>query len=140
MVLAAHIAAAGVWLGCILVEVFFERALAPDEANREVLAVLHRKVDLFVETPAFATVLATGVAMFGGSPMTPSLAVMTGFGALAVIANVVCVFLVILRDAKARMNDWAGYEKADHLQHKVGAVVLFSVLAAMAAGLWGAAA
>lgn len=138
MILAIHIAAAGLWLGCILVEVFFERALAESPANRNLLAGLHKKVDYFVEIPAFAVVLTTGVILFAAATKTPALYAMTGFGILAVIANVICVIQVVGRDLAARADDETGFKKLDHAQHKVGAVVLLSVIAALLAGFWHA--
>jgi hypothetical protein len=60
---------------------------------------------------------------------------MIGLGVIAVAANIYCLLLVLRRRRLALAGDWSGFERADHLQHKVGAVVLVAVVAAMAAGL-----
>ena len=59
-----------------------------------------------------------------------------GFGLLAIAANVYCVWLVFKRQAYASTGDWTAFEKADHLQHKIGAVVLVAILAALCMGLY----
>ena len=136
--LMVHVLAAGLWLGCVLTEVFFERALAAPP-TREALATLHYRVDLFIELPVFLIVLLTGGAMLHTAQPTPALHVMMGFGLIAILANVYCVWLVIRRRKYALAGDTAGYERADHLQHKVGAVVLLGILLAMGAGIWNVA-
>ncbi|MBY0464725.1 MAG: hypothetical protein K2W33_07250, partial [Burkholderiales bacterium] len=54
---------------------------------------------------------------------------------VAVLAHVYCVWLVFRRLQHARRNEWPQFEATDHLQHKVGAVVLLGVLAAAAMGV-----
>ena len=107
--------------------------------TREALATLHYRVDLFIELPVFLIVLLTGGAMLHTVQPTPALHVMMGFGLIAILANVYCVWLVIRRRKYALAGDTAGYERADHLQHKVGAVVLLGILLAMGAGIWNVA-
>lgn len=133
-----HVFAAGLWLGCILVEVFFERALAGRDDLRLLLATLHRNVDLFVELPAFLVVLASGALMIGAATPGVALYLMIGLGVIAVAANIHCLRLVLRRRRFALAEEWSKFERVDHLQHKVGAVVLVAVVAAMAVGLLNA--
>jgi hypothetical protein len=130
-----HVLAAGLWLGCVLVEVFFERALAGRDEHRLLLGRLHRNVDLFIELPALLAVLASGALLIGAAAPGAALYLMIGLGVIAVAANIYCLLLVLRRRRLALAGDWSGFERADHLQHKVGAVVLVAVVAAMAAGL-----
>jgi hypothetical protein len=129
-----HVAAASIWLGCVAVEVFFERALAPQPENRALLAKLHYNVDLFVEAPAFLVTALSGAILF--SQATPGLALdlMIGLGAVAVLANIWCVLIVIARRRHALAGAWAAYARADHRLHKVGSVVALGVAGAMLAG------
>ena len=136
--LVIHVACAGLWLGCVLVEVAFERVLAV-LPTREFLVRLHYWVDLLIELPAFLVVLATGQKMLNSATPTVALHVMTGAGSIAILANIYCVWLVIRRRSYAVAGDTDGYERADRMQHRVGGVVLLGILIAMAAGIWNVA-
>lgn len=137
--LTLHILAAGLWLGCVFVEVFFERALASGSDRRILLATLHWNVDLYVELPALLIVAATGALLLRGATVTPALHAMIGFGVIAMLANIHCAWAVMVRRRHALAGNTAEYERADHLQHKVGAVVLIGLLLAMLAGFWNMA-
>jgi len=136
--LVIHVACAGIWLGCVLVEVAFERVLA-GASTREFLVRLHYWVDLLIELPAFLIVLATGQHLLNSATPTVALHLMTGAGFIAIIANVYCVWLVILRRSYAVAGDAEGYEHTDRMQHRLGGVVLLGILIAMAAGIWNVA-
>ena len=135
--LVIHVASAGLWLGCVLVEVAFERVLVGLQM-REFLARLHYWVDLLIELPAFLIVLATGQQLLHTATPTVALHVMTGAGFIAILANIYCVWLVVRRRSYAVAGDMEGYELADRMQHRVGGVVLLGILIAMAAGIWNA--
>ncbi len=46
-----HISFAGIWLGCVLTETLFERALLGKGKEQDLILVeLHKKVDLFVNS------------------------------------------------------------------------------------------
>jgi len=59
----------------------------------------------------------------------------TGALLLAIAANIYCVSLVFRRHRHALRGDWPAFERADHLQHKIGAVVLLGILGALGLGL-----
>lgn len=133
---ATHIAFVGIWLGCILTEAIFERALLGKGRDKEkILAVLHKKVDVIVEVPAFIVVLVTGALLLKDMPGNAALYLKIGFGLIAILANAYCVHIVFRRAKCAEDEDWEGFERLDHLQHKVGGVVLLGVLAALGLGL-----
>ena len=135
LLLLVHLVFAGLWLGCVLTEVLFERALLGRGRNYDViLAGLHRRVDLFVELPAFVAVLVTGALMVANTIPSTVLNVKIAFGILAVIANVYCVSLVFRRARVVAEGHWEEFTRLDHLQHTVGAVVLLSILAALGIG------
>ena len=130
-----HLAFAGVWLGCVLTETLFERALLGQGRDKErILADLHKRVDLMIEAPAFVIVLITGTLMLKGAAMTPLLLAKVGFGILAVVTNIYCVWLVLRRATVARQGQWEEFERIDHQQHRFGAVVLVSLLIALILG------
>jgi hypothetical protein len=114
----------------------FERALLGKGREQElILAALHKRVDVFVEIPAFLAVVITGGFMIPNAPQSPALIAKIGFGLLAVVANVYCVWLVFRRLSYALAGDWAGFGRIDNLQHKFGAIVLSGILASLGIGL-----
>ncbi len=134
--LLLHLVFIGVWLGCVLTEALFERALLGKGHESELLlAQLHKRVDLFVEVPAFLVVLLTGGFMLRGASADPELAAKVGVGAVAIATNVYCVWLVFRRSAHASAGNWEAFAKVDRLQHKFGAIVLVALLLALGIGL-----
>jgi len=131
-----HIAFSALWLGCVLTEAIFERTLLADGADRyPILAQLHYRVDLIVELPAMFGVTATGVAMLmRAGVVDPLLTWKIAFGILALATNLWCFVLVLRRRDRAIARDAAGFLRLDHLQHRIGALVLASLLAAMVTG------
>ena len=136
MLLALHIAFVGVWLGCVLTEALFERALLKTgRSNERILATLHKRVDVFIEIPAFAGVAVTGGLMLIDATLTPVLQLKIAAALVAIAANAYCVYLVFAREAAALAEDWERFERLDHRQHQVGAVVLLGILTALGLGL-----
>lgn len=135
LLLLAHLVFVGLWLGCVLTEALFERAfLGQGRAQELTLALLHKRVDLFVEIPAFLAVLVTGTLMFSRAAPSGLLHAKVGFGLLAIAANLWCVVLVFRRAAAASAGQWDRFARLDHLQHKIGAVVLLGMVAALGLG------
>ncbi len=137
MLVPLHIAFAGVWLGCVLTEVLFERALlgrGRDEAL--ILAELHKRVDLTVEVPAFVIVLVTGALMIPAAMGGVPLDAMIGTGLLAIVANIYCVWLVLRRAGAANNGDWDAFTRLDRKQHAYGAIVLLGIVAALTIGIY----
>jgi uncharacterized membrane protein len=135
--LPLHLVSAGLWLGCVLTEVLFERALLGQGREQErILARLHRRVDLWVELPALLTVLLTGTLMALRMPAAGwLLQAKIALGLLAVATNVYCIRLVLRRDRQAATGDWPAFTATDRLQHRAGAVVLLGLVGALALGL-----
>lgn len=135
--LPIHLAFVGIWLGCVLTEALFERALLGQGRAQELILVrLHKRVDLIVEIPAFLAVLITGAIMLATTSPGPMLHAKIGFGLIAIAANAYCVWLVFRRAQAAALGDWEGFSRLDHLQHKFGAVVLVAILIALGIGIY----
>lgn len=136
--LFVHLLAAGTWLGCVLVEIAFERALAV-RGQWTLLARLHDSVDRWIELPALAVVVVTGWwllrAGFAEIDLSGWLQAKIAFGLLAVLANLYCALLVSRRHRLAESNDLDAVKHIDQLQHKVGVLVLVGLLGAIACGL-----
>jgi hypothetical protein len=129
-----HIVCASAWLGCVLVEAIFERSIDGSAPSRTLISRAHWRIDLAVEIPAFAGVVATGALLLVGTPVTSLVAVKIALGVLAVAVNIYCVWLVRRRLAAARACDWTRWEAIDHRQHQFGAIVLVAMLGALAIG------
>ncbi len=137
LLLPLHLLLIGVWLGCVITEALFERALLGQGRPQElILTRLHKRVDLFVEIPAFVGVLLTGGAMLSHAPASAWLHAKVGFGLIAIAANAWCVWLVWRRASLAEQGKWAEFEAVDHQQHAFGAVVLVAMLLALGLGLY----
>lgn len=137
ILLSIHLAAMGVWLGCVLTEALFERALLGKSREHELLlSALHKRVDIIVEIPAFIVVLVTGWIMLPSAASSSLLLTKVASGLVAMAANVFCVGLVFKRYAAASANNWDVFARLDRLQHKVGAVVLIGILGAMSVGFY----
>lgn len=140
ILLPLHLLAAGVWLGCVLVEAAFERALAEPSDYRLVLTNLHDKVDKIVEIPAFSIVLLTGIVMLGtlltnGVVISGLLLMKIAIGIMTVLINIYCASLVFERNRLAIDGDDAGFKLVDDKQHKWGALVLIGIVMATMFGL-----
>ncbi len=134
--LPLHLLCIGLWLGCVLTEVLFERALlGKGRAQEALLADLHRRVDLFVELPAFVLVAASGALMLNGSAGGVWLHAKIGFGLIAIAANGYCVRLVLARAQAAQDGRWEDFARIDARQHRWGAVVLVAMLVAIVLGM-----
>lgn len=135
-VLLVHLVFVGVWLGCVLTEALFERALlGQGRAQERILVGLHKRVDVWIEIPAFVGVLISGSLLLSQAAWSATLQAKIVFGLGAIAANIYCVGLVFRRAQAAESGDWAKFEALDHLQHKWGAVVLVAILLALGLGV-----
>ena len=132
-----HLGFACLWLGCVVTEALFERALlAGDRSAHLVLADLHVRVDKFIEIPAILIVFCSGAWLWLHSTSSGvAFYSMVTAGFIAIAANVYCVFLVFKRQTAAHAGEWEAFDRLDHLQHKIGAIVLVGLLVALGAGL-----
>jgi hypothetical protein len=134
-ILLIHLLALGLWVGCIATETVFEHTTGKEPGMAAAIARLHVKVDLWVETPAFLVVLASGGSMYGEAAITPLFGwkILTGLAAIAV--NAFCVWVVLARHGAMVAGDLPRAERLDDWQHKSGAllVVLIALALALAA-------
>lgn len=122
-------------MGCVLTEALFERALlGKGRAYELLLADLHRRVDVWIEIPVFMAVVATGWLLLPQAPVGLWILLKVALGMLAVLSNAVCVWLVFARANAAHAGNWARFDRLDHVQHKLGAVVLLAMLGALGVG------
>ena len=137
LLLPLHLTFVGLWLGCVLTEALFERALLGQGRDKElILSALHKRVDIFIEIPAFTMVLATGAMLLATATTNPILYAKLGSALIAIAANIYCVYLVFKRHRLAVQGHWQAFDAVDHLQHKMGAIVLTGIIFALGLGLY----
>lgn len=137
VLLPIHISFVGIWLGCVLTEALFERALLGKGRDQELtLVALHKRVDLVVEIPAFTVVFLTGALMYPFASLSGLIHAKITLGLLAVAANAYCVWLVFRRASAAQVGNWEEFARLDHKQHKYGALVLLAIVAALGVGAY----
>ena len=129
-----HVFCAAAWTGCILVEALYEHSIDHSPTMRRFVSVLHWRTDKYVEVPALAGVLLSGGIMLAHADMTVMLWTKVALGLTAIAFNLACVVLVARRLVAARADDFATWERLDHLQHKLGAVVLLALVGALVIG------
>ena len=136
MIQTLHVLLVGAWIGCVLVEALFERALlgrGPEQLL--LLARLHWKVDKAVELPLLGAAVATGLKLLPSGPVDGFIKAKLACAATAVFANLYCIMLVRLRLRMAEAGAWDLFAVIDRRQHQIGAVVLVGLLGAAALGL-----
>ena len=137
VLLPIHLIFVGIWLGCVITEALFERALlGKGRAQELILVELHKKVDLVVEIPAFVAVVVTGLLLYQASSPSALIYIKIILGVVAVLTNIYCVVLVFQRASAANRGDWQKFESLDSKQHQYGTVVLVSMLLALVIGVY----
>jgi len=132
-----HALLVGAWIGIVLIEALFERALLGQGRDKDLLlARLRWKVDKVVELPLLIAVVVSGAKLLQGVPLDGLLRAKLACAALAVFANLYCIWLVKLRLKMAEAGAWELFAMIDRRQHVVGAVVLAALLAAAGLGLY----
>jgi hypothetical protein len=136
MLAALHILFAGAWIGTVLVEAAFERALLGRGREQQlILARLHWKVDKLIELPLLIAVAVSGAKLVRDMPLDDLLRAKLACAALAVFANLYCIWLVRLRLRVAEAGAWELFAMIDKRQHQIGALVLLGLLGAAGLGI-----
>jgi len=102
-----HICAVMFWFGVIGVEFLLERQRARSREMGYMVAQLHYRIDLFLEAPAFFTVLITGWMLYDPAVVSTIYLLKVGAGAVAVSANVISLYPVIQRKRAVDRDDHA---------------------------------
>jgi hypothetical protein len=127
-----HLAFLGLWGGLVAAEFVIEGIGRLTPGQLAVTARLHFWIDLLVELPVLAGVLATGALLLARTPLDAALLAKVTAGLLAVAANLACVVLVVRRhrtaDAErlARYSAYVGYTAVVGVPLGVLALVLGS--------------
>ncbi len=135
MLLTLHLLALGVWIGVVGAEFAIEFYGMRDDESLGTAAELHYKTDMWVEIPAFMTVLVTGLLMLGDDHLSGLFLIKLVFAFLAILFNCVCVYAVVKRRTSLRSGDTEGLEVADRAM-KLGGAIVPTFLVAFSLGLY----
>ncbi len=90
---------------------------------------MHYLTDIWVEIPAFTTVLVTGLLMLNQSHLTGFFLYKVIFALLAIVFNTVCVYAVVKRRQFALVSDLEGMRSTDRAM-EVGGLIIPTFIAA----------
>lgn len=128
--LTLHLVAVGIWVGVVGAEFFIEfDGKNGDEALIKA-SKMHYATDIWIEIPAFMTVLVTGALMLDASHLEGLFLYKVIFGVAAVIFNLVCVYAVYVRRRFALVGDIEGMRSTDPAMRLGGAGIIPSFLIA----------
>ena len=128
-ILIVHLIALGIWIGVVGAEFAIEFDGMKDDESYIRASKLHYITDIWVEIPAFTTVLVTGLLMVDGSHLTGTFLYKIIFAVLAIIFNVICVYAVFKRQKFALLSDWAGMKSTEAVM-KLGGLIIPAFLVA----------
>lgn len=131
--LFTHLLAIGIWTGCVLTETVMELAEQHKPPQETDIAAFHWKIDMFVEVPAIAVALCTGLVLASVAPNDPLVHAKIALGLIAATGNIASVVLIYKRNQAHINKDWVRYKKFDVLHAKIGKV--FLVILACTLGL-----
>ncbi len=105
-----HVLAVAFWLGCVATEIVVEQVGLRTPALRPAVPQFHFYIDRFIEIPAFSIVLLSGILMFDSGRFVSDWVYATKVvcGLLAVGANILSIYPVIMRKRMADRQDSGG--------------------------------
>ena len=123
MLLTLHLLALGIWIGVVGAEFAIEFDGMKDDESHIRASKLHYTTDIWVEIPAFMTVLITGLLMLREDHLSGPFLYKVIFGLLAVAFNIVCVYAVFKRHKYAMSGDIEGMKSVDPVMKLGGAII-----------------
>lgn len=97
ILLKIHLITVAFWFGILGAELIIERTRAKSKIHSQMVAYQHYWIDLLFETPAFTTVLITGILLIDPSRTEPLYWAKIAFGLLTVFGNILCTIAIIKR-------------------------------------------
>lgn len=137
LILIIHLIALGIWIGVVGAEFAIEFDGMKDDESYIRASKLHYITDIWVEIPAFTTVLVTGLLMVNENYLSGVFLYKIIFALLAITFNVICVYAVFQRRKFALSLDLAGMKSAETVM-KVGALIIPTFLVAFVLAFYSA--
>ncbi|MFU3924556.1 hypothetical protein [Pseudomonas citronellolis] len=135
LLLQLHLFGVAFWLGVVSVEFLLERSRSQSRAQGFSVAVMHRKIDLMFETPAFLLVLVSGLMLVDTDQLSGLYVVKIAAGLIAVVGNILCVIPVLRRSRAAEMDDLTDVIKRSRQIDFISLLAIPAGLVALAVGI-----
>lgn len=135
LILTIHLIALGIWIGVVGAEFAIEIDGMKDDKSYIKAAKLHYVTDIWVEIPAFTTVLITGLLMLNNSHFDGVFLYKLIFATLAIVFNLICVYAVFQRRKYALESDIAGMKSTETVM-KLGGLIIPSFILALALAIY----
>lgn len=135
LILIIHLIALGIWIGVVGAEFAIEFDGMKDDESYVRASKLHYITDIWVEIPAFTTVLVTGLLMVNENHLSGVFLYKIIFALLAILFNVVCVYAVFQRRKFALSSDLVGMKSAETVM-KVGSLIIPTFLVSFVLALY----
>tara|TARA_R110002049_G_scaffold161198_3_gene326717 strand:+ start:3899 stop:4321 length:423 start_codon:yes stop_codon:yes gene_type:complete len=123
LTLIVHLIALGIWIGVVGAEFAIEFDGMKSDENLIKASKMHYTTDLWVEIPAFTTVLITGLLMLNESHLEGVFLYKVIFALLAIFFNIICVYAVFKRRKYALKSDIEGMKTTDKAMAIGGLIV-----------------
>ena len=123
LMLIIHLIALGIWIGVVGAEFAIEFYGMKDDESYINASKMHYTTDIWVEIPAFTTVLITGLLMLNESHLSGVFLYKIIFSLLAIFFNMVCVYAVFQRRKFALSADIDGMKSTDAAM-KIGGLII----------------
>jgi hypothetical protein len=92
-----HMFAIALWTGVLAAEGVLEFLPLKRPELHAAAAAFHYSIDLLIELPLLIVIALTGVLLLRGTSFDARLIVKVAAGALAVLVNLICVVVVVIR-------------------------------------------
>lgn len=135
LLLTLHLLALGIWIGVVGAEFAIEFDGMKDDESYIRASKMHYLTDIWIEIPAFTTVLITGLLMLNESHLAGVFLYKVIFAALAIMFNIICVCAVFKRRKFALSSDIEGMRSADTAM-KIGGLIIPTFLVAFVLGIY----
>lgn len=136
LLLQLHLFSVAFWLGVVAVEYLIEQGRAQSRSQGFAVASLHRRIDLFFETPAFSVVLITGLMLIEPARFDGIYALKVLAGGIAVAGNLLCLVPVLRRHSAAERDDLNGVIRQSRLIDSISLLAIPAGLLALACGFY----
>ncbi len=123
LLLTLHLLALGIWIGVMGAEAAIEFDGMKDDESHIRASKLHYTTDVWIEIPAFTTVLITGLLMLSENHLSGLFLYKVIFGLLAVAFNVIAVYAIFKRHKYALSGDIQGMKSVDPVMKLSGAII-----------------
>jgi hypothetical protein len=135
LILIIHLIALGIWIGVVGAEFAIEFDGMKNDESYIKASKMHYITDIWVEIPAFTTVLVTGLLMLNESHIAGVFLYKVIFALLAIVFNIVCVYAVFKRRKFALISDIEGM-KSTETPMKIGGLIIPSFIAAFVLAIY----